>query len=177
MIKKFSFTLPCRTASPADDRPRRETSYEIEESKAIRDGLCETRAAFKQSTETLRLAQQNLQQLQAEILEQQLRQVGDLVCMVQRMTGTHHSQMGFLQNAQKEKTQRLAKQLEDKNVQVRRMRWVPIFAFASLDGWVFSIVISNLSQGLQAILSIDFRMIGHSLLDILLNTSSAMSHF
>ena len=55
--------------------PHREASYEIEESKAVRDGLCETRAALKQSTENLHAVQQSRDQLDSDIQQEQLRTV------------------------------------------------------------------------------------------------------
>ena len=57
----------------------REACYEIEESKAVRDGLCETRAVLKQSTENLHAVQQSQERLESNVQQEQLRTVWEPV--------------------------------------------------------------------------------------------------
>ena len=105
--------------------PYREASYEIEESKAVRDGLCETRAALKQTTENLHAVQQSQEQLEAEVQQEQLRTVWELSLHAnQRFSGYIGitPEVSLLQESEKHKAQRLAKQLEDKNVQINKLR-------------------------------------------------------
>lgn len=54
---------------------QREACYEIEESRAVRDALCETRAALKQSAEELLAVQQTREQLEAKVQQEQLTTV------------------------------------------------------------------------------------------------------
>lgn len=82
---------------------------------------------MKQSIESLHAEKQSRQQLESEVQQEQQRLVWDLACMAfMHLTGGlgTTSQKSLLQKAEKQKAQRLAKQLEDKNVQVHKLRWV-----------------------------------------------------
>ena len=105
--------------------PYREASYEIEESKAVRDGLCETQAALKQAQQDLHTAQKSQEQLESEVQQEQLKTVCELFVHAKKqfsVTLGSHLCKGMLQKLEKHKAQRLAKQLEDKNVQAHKLR-------------------------------------------------------